>query len=260
MKVSKVENYKNLVDSAIFIAERDNSKLNAYVEQIYGLTSKHIKHLIYSLVDNPETTYLEIGTYRGATLAVAASSRCKDCVGIDNFSFNPYKPDIWNSNGWNEVRNAVHDCIEKFRVQHKVKIIEKDVLETGANYNAFIPNKRDVIFFDIDTFTADQVSKSLPEVVEVGKENFVLIVANGNKDEIDSAASKVLESKNYTIEHKKRMFSGGRGNDNTWWNGVIVYVVTKPTEAKKAPVKIPESKNPTAKKAPVKTPPAKKAE
>lgn len=258
--MSKVENYKNLVDSAIFMAERDNSKLNAYVEQIYGLTSNHIKHLIFNLVDNPDTTYLEIGTYRGATLAVAASSRCKDCVGIDNFSFNPYKPDIWNNNGWNEVRNAVHDCIEKFRVQHKTKIIEKNVLDTGADYNAFITDKRDIIFFDIDTFTKDQVLKSLPEIVEVGKDNFILIVANGNKDEIEAAAVEVLSQKNYIIEHQKRMFSGGRGNDNTWWNGIVVFVVSKPVEAKKAPIKTPAPKTPEAKKAPVKTPPAKKAE
>jgi len=249
--VNKIEEYKKLVDSAISLADKETSKVaNLNVLQVYGLTSSRIKHLIHNLVDNPNTNYLEVGVYRGSTIIVAAVSRCNSCIGIDNFSYNPYSAETWKQEGWNNVRNAMHDCIEKYRVQHKVKIIEQDVLTNINKYNNFIDTKQDVIFFDIDTFSPEQIENTLGNVLTVGNDTFILLMSNINKDKTVVALKNVLAKENITIDHEVLVRSSGRGNDNNWWNGVGVYVLSKPVvpEEPKVAVKTPVAKTPPTKK------------
>lgn len=226
-----MNNFKEIpqiIESAIFKAERENSKLTMFQKEIFGLTSLKIKMLLNNITNSLEgINYLEVGTYRGATIVCTISSdNVKNAYGIDNFCYNPYTAEIWNPNGWNNIRHALTDSLERTRLLDKVTIIESDIRDTTINYKNIIKNKINMMFFDIDSLTEKELLISLQNIKPTLDNEFLLIMGNYNNknDTIKIVNDFLNKNKLITIFHKQ-IDTNSFENKSSWWNGIGIFAL-----------------------------------
>ena len=61
----------NHIERSLYFGEKEVSKLTEEIMQIEGLTSRKVKSLLNNLCGLEDCSYLEFGTYKGATFCAA---------------------------------------------------------------------------------------------------------------------------------------------------------------------------------------------
>lgn len=226
--MNKFEEIHKTIELAIFKAERESSDLTMFQKEIFGLTSLKIKMLLNNIVSSLEgINYLEVGTYRGATMiCVASSENVKNAYGIDNFCYNPYTVEIWNPKGWTNIRYALLDSLERTKLLDKVKVIEGDIRDTTVNLKNIIKSKINMMFFDIDSLTEKELITSLHNIKPTLDNEFLLIMGNyNNKSNTINIVNDFLKhNKLITIFHKQ-LDTNSFENKGSWWNGIGIFAL-----------------------------------
>ena len=106
------------------------SNLDERVVLIDGMSGRAFRCFLHNLCEFPNTSYLEIGTWKGSTLCSAMNEN-NVFVGIDNFS------------QFGIDRNEFYDNFEKFKGKNS-QFIECDCFRLNLNS---LPCKFNVFFF-----------------------------------------------------------------------------------------------------------------
>lgn len=177
-------------------------------KEVDGMNTENVRYLINEIVRvyAPLGTYLEVGSFRGASLLSAAIfNNSTLCIGVENFSG-------FNKDGANEEvlnRNLIKFGLDNVR-------LEKMDFRRGF---AGIGKRLDVYFYDGHHDYEDQImglEMSLPFL----KEECVIIVDDTNWPQPDAANKKFLD-RNRDFRSLLSIKTTTE-TDLGWWNGIEV--------------------------------------
>lgn len=213
---SKQEKLIAHVQYSIEQAQKGVSKLTDPVLEIQGFSSPIIRHFLNNLCSMKNTTYLEIGCFKGSTF-VSAGYGNKDSIlemiGIDN---------------WSEFEGPREEFYKN-----------ASLLESGCSWKFFdancfsldikknISHPVNVYFFDGHHSYNDQKG-AFTYYNAIFDDIFIAIVDDWNWDEVRSGTLHAFQELKYEILYKKEFFTkvwGGTKDD--WWNGLLIAVIKK---------------------------------
>lgn len=206
------------VKRCIALAEKTKSKLTGDVMEVPGMTGKKIKHFLNNLCELPNTSYLEIGCWKGSTLTAALyknESSVNHAVAIDNWSeFGGPKDDF--------LRN-----IQKFIAPGLVHFFEQDCF--SIDRKASFPFPVNIYLYDGNHSTLAQ-ERAFTYFNDIFEDVFIAIVDDWNCDNIREGTLSAFKKLNYTILFNETFCNdrnGGNADADNWWNGFYVAVIKK---------------------------------
>jgi len=250
--MERISSLTKRVQESVDLSLKNKTFLKMQALELFGYTSTKNKIFLSNLANYDDVNYLELGVFRGSTIVPVALSNCDRCVGIDNFSYNPYRNPTWKTEGYIDVQNGVHDNLERHKVQNKVKIVKNDIFDTLFEFEN-VSEKNNLVYIDIEPITPIEIkvkedepkkykkeltrfdfSNLFKRVIKSCDKEFIFIVANTNRDEKHKLITDVLTKiEDITIKSTTRLNNNhGMRQDDGWYNGLSVYVISK-KESKK---------------------------
>lgn len=212
--------YRRIIEESIAAAESLKTKLPDEIFLIPGYSSKMVRILLNSVVEKMnDSTYLEIGSFRGSTLVSALyKNAVKDAYAVDN----------WSEFNDGTVRDDFLLRTEKY-LSNSFKLIEGDCFSDDVISK--IKPGINVFFFDGEHSYESHYS-ALIRYIDLLSKDFIFIVDDfdpydaswenverGTRDSIECLALKV----NYEVHLK----STGRNSESSWWNGIYIAHISK---------------------------------
>jgi predicted O-methyltransferase YrrM len=170
---------------------------------IIGFTTPTICGLINKLASKG-SRYLEIGVYRGVTLASAAYDNDVECIGVDNYSWPERKQERNEADARNRI--AVYG--------DRVKLIKGD-------FERVIPTlkgKFDCVFYDAAHDYKSQ-KKALDLIKPLLSVKAYLIVDDTNGDEVRKATAEFCKEQGFKVVFEKQP---AKRADSKWWGGIQI--------------------------------------
>ncbi len=236
------------VEDSVALTTKNKTFLPLPCLELFAFTNMRNKILHSNLANFRDVNYLELGVFRGGTIIPVGLSKCNSCVGIDNFTYNPYRSPRWREEGWPDVENSIHDNLERYSLLNKVKIVKLDVLDTITSFSNIF-NQNNLVNIDLDPITPISIksengvktksalnrfdySNLLKKVIDSCQDNFILSIANINKQSNFDMINEVIHKlPDIDVKHTNFLREQGR-NDNGWYTGVGLYVISKKVKGK----------------------------
>lgn len=203
----------NHVKKSIALAEKRISKLTPGVLAVEGMTSPKIKHLLNNLCTLPQTSYLEIGVWKGATFTAALYANhdsIQQAVGIDN----------WSERGGPEAEFKNNCCTFIANVSYQFYTHDSFTIHKDGLFNAPV----DIYFYD-GNHSEEAQMKAFTYYDSLFAPTFIAIVDDWNHEPARIGTKKSFEKLGYTVVFEREL--PGYHNEIEWWNGLYIAVVTK---------------------------------
>ncbi len=195
-------------------AENGISKLTPEVLAIEGMSSSKIRHCLNNLCSYPETSYLEIGCWKGSTFISALYKNeifLHSAFGIDN---------------WSEFGNVKDEFVSN------TKTYLSDVLNDLITIDCFdfdpqsLPMPVNIFTYDGE-HTVENQANAFKRYNEILTDTFIAIVDDWNWNMIREGAFKAFDDLNYTVLYEIALPSQEINDKVNWWNGYYIAVVRK---------------------------------
>lgn len=203
------------IDDSIARALRGESHLDPGVLDILGFATPTMRHLFNNLCNVEGLTYLECGTYAGATFCSAASNNPARVIGVDNFS---------------QAWHAGRDIRAEFMANRDRFAPGSQFLE-GDCFNSPVPPalpRIDIFYFDGD-HTMEAQAKALPHFIDRLADTFLFIVDDYNWPDVSLGTADgfaALGAKLFIVNDWKLKGELGQ-DDSVWHNGVALFLCKK---------------------------------
>jgi hypothetical protein len=195
------------------------SKLPSWILNIQGMSGKKYRHFINNLISLiSNCKYLEIGSWKGSTLASAL---------FDN-EVSSYVIDNWSEFGGpkEEFESNIKKCIDEST--SSIKFIFEEKNYTDVDYSCI--GKYNVYFYDGPHQYQDQYS-ALNLCLNSLDDEFIFICDDWNWDHVEQATRDALNKCNlkvlYSIDIKCELGDGWHGELSDWHNGYYIAVIKK---------------------------------
>ena len=217
-KPSTAEDWITHVINAFDIAEAGNSDLTEDVLALPGMCGTRNRHFLNAICAFDDCRYLEIGSYKGASLCAAMHGNKASAVAIENWSqFDGTREEFMSTAARHLDTGTLH-------------IIEKDCFKVDpAGIGLF-----DIYYYDGD-HSADSHARAIRRFYECLNDRAVIIVDDWNWDDVRRGTQAAMAELDIPIIFKREIFlpeadvvdmPRHRGRD-TWWNGIYVMIVDK---------------------------------
>jgi len=245
---------QNWVLAALQEADSERSKLTERERDIFGLSSRRLKHFINNVNAAGEHNYLEIGTYKGATLIAAMRGNKINAYGVDNFMYDDREANKWAPEGfiWDNMKSQLEANINTYRLAadvlngDKITMIEgdfRDVDWTGKP-------KFDVCFFDVSPVNREVYEAFFEKVLPtLAQESVVIFSQQSNSMHAKQLNEAMLKHQDkFTILWEEKRLSGATSDASNYYSGIRICgmkkkaVATKPTPAPAKPTSNTASK------------------
>jgi len=214
-------NWIQHVDDAYRKAERGESKITKEIVNLPGMTGTYTRHFYNNICSMPNARYLEIGSWKGSSIAAAMCQNTMDvCIAIDNWSeFDGPKQEfmqVFNEfKGSNNASFIESDCWNPELIQslahHKFNIYMYDGYHSEeAQYNAlvkYLPCLDDTFIWIVDDWNAPDVR-------------------NGTERAIRDTGVQVIWKQETRLTWNNSHTEMNLAK-TTWWNGIAVFVMQK---------------------------------
>jgi len=186
---------------------------------IPGLTSPRVQTLLNSIAKGVET-YLEIGTYQGATLCAVMQDNPITAVVVDN-----WQEQIQSQNGEVSAPNDINTFfanVEEHRNNSIVNVLNSDLFDVDITP---MLNSMRMFFYD-GPHDQDSVRQAVEYYWPAFCDEAVLVFDDANwKGVVDGAREGINNSQGIAIYEK--MLLNSQESKNEWWNGLYIVVVRK---------------------------------
>lgn len=214
------------IDESIHWGEMEVSKLTQDVMDIHGITSNKVRCFLNNIC-SVGGTYLEIGTFRGATFCSAIYGNDVHSIGLDNFASPNLMPKGVSQKLAAYMKMGMEkppqedfiNNVKRFGVQGKVEVYKTDY--TTFDYSQ-LP-KPNIIFYDGDTRFHDQYV-TLKKLVPIFAKQTILIMDDWNWN--SGAIQRVIEEEDLIITHQREIFTTGEDMDS-FWNGLGIFLIER---------------------------------
>jgi hypothetical protein len=220
------------VKASLDMADNERSKITEREREMHGLSSVRLKCFINNLCAAEGVKYLEIGTYKGATLIAAMRGNNIKATGVDNFRYDDREPNKWAPEGyiWDNMKSQLEANLNTYRLQpdvvngDNILIIEGDFREaelTKNNYN--------VCFFDVTPVNAEIYDGFFEKILPSLSQSSVVIFSQQSTHmhaEMLNEAMKRHESK-FNTQWSEIRVSGGNADASKYYSGIRVFGIVK---------------------------------
>jgi hypothetical protein len=214
------------IEDSLHWAELEVSKLTQEVIDIHGITSNKIRCFINNICSLENSTYLEIGVFRGATFCSAIYGNDIKAIGIDNWS-SPYlmpsgtsqKMDWYYKLKTSDPKEDFLNNVKKFG-----KVEDIDVYL--ASYLSFDFGKLppvNIVFYDGETKYSDTYN-TLKSIIPIMKDETILIIDDWNWQK--DVVQQVTDDLNINILYQKNIYTNGEDSKD-FWNGLGIFLIGK---------------------------------
>ncbi len=213
----------NHVERSLYFGEKEVSKLTEEIMQIDGLTSRKVKSFLNNLCGLEGSSYLEFGTYKGATFCAAIYNNDIKSTAVDNwkdFELLPASFPMWHrsvepkSNPYEIFLKNIRKCgIDSIEIinQNYLSLV-KDSIKTKSN----------IIFYDGEHQFKDQYA-IMSKLKDFSSDTFVLVIDDWNWEK--RGILKGIQDFNYKQLYKKEIFTKGEDSKN-FWNGLGIFILS----------------------------------
>jgi predicted O-methyltransferase YrrM len=220
-KIIKAKYGNNLNEKVDFVVQAlvDAVNKHVHIHHIPGLTSQRVQSLL-NVLASKSTTYLEIGSYLGATSSSAL---------MDN-TLNAYFVDLWeediqpaeaNIQLPPNSRSQFEANIEPYVGDSAIHVIQDDMLAVDTSQ---IKNV-DLFFYDGPHEYAD-VYKALMHYKDVFATQAVLVMDDANWTDTVLATDAALKDAGLKVMFTKKVLNAVESSKD-WWNGLYIVVINK---------------------------------
>lgn len=203
------------VDDSIARALRVESHLDPAALDILGFATPTMRHMFNNLCDIEGLTYLEVGTYAGATLCSAAYGNPVRAIGMDNFS-----------QAWHEGR----DIRAEFMSNRERFAPSSNFFEGDCFNPAVLPAlpRINVFYFDGD-HTREAQGRALPHFFDALADTFLFIVDDFCWEDVRTGTQDGFATLNSRLSVARRWeLVGDTRQDNAiWHNGMALFLCRK---------------------------------
>ena len=205
---------KHVVDSI------SKSGTVTYNNNIKGLTSPRVKTLL-NLLGKGVGSYLEVGSFLGATACAAIANNNLNAYCVDNWlePIQPFRNDMQMPETSKDefVKN-----IEEHRGNSIVTIFDNDLFETPLDH---IQNKIQFFFYD-GPHDEDSTKQAVEYYWSSFQQEAILVFDDANWDGVVSGADAGIESMGGRKVYDKLILNS-QESPQEWWNGLYIVVVRK---------------------------------
>ena len=209
------EHAQRSIENALY----GNSKLDARILNIEGMSSHRVRDLLNNLCSLPNSRYLEIGCWKGSTLISALyrnGGSLEGVVAIDNWS------------EWGSPRTEFFQNVESYLGNEPLK--EFKIIETDC----FTLDKAKVFDHPITVYFYDgnhdrlSQKRAFTYYHAVFDDVFIAVVDDWNCEEVRMGTRDAFEELGYQILFEQTFFTDSNGGDKiSWWNGIYIGVLKK---------------------------------
>lgn len=228
------------VDAALELSDSGISKISEREREIFGLSSTRLRNLLNNLCSKPNTTYLELGVYKGATL-ISALYGNKDvkAIGVENYKYDEREPKKRAAEGtiWENIKSQLKDNLSRYNDPDmsvnvdNITLIEEDF----EKVNWAEQPKADICFFDINPASSAEYDIFFTQVLKALKTESIIVFTNYSNDrnakELEAALA--AHEDKLTINWKRYRISSGLSDATQYYSGILVLGI-KRTLAKTA--------------------------
>jgi len=220
-----MQNLINHIEESLYFGEKEVSKLTIDIMDIKGLTSRKVKSFLNNLCGREDSSYLEIGTYQGATFCSAVYGNNINATAIDDWKDAELLPanfSLWTRQEVAKPRknpkDVFYDNLQKCGDLSNYEIINKNYLDLDFRS---LKNKSNIIFYDGDHTYADQYN-IMSKLKHATKHCFILVIDDWNWEK--RGILKGIQDFKYKCEYKKEIFTKGEDSQN-FWNGLGIFIL-----------------------------------
>jgi len=224
------------IDECIEKAYKHESNLNNDVLAINGMSSPKVRHLLNNLCSRDNTSYLEIGSWRGSTLISSIfKNKIKHAVAIDNFSqfVDPHpKTGEWLFlTDKKEFQKPIHPKVELY---NNLELFKND---TKCNLNIFDCDCQDIDLhdalwdfapFNVYFYDGEHSYKSqklgISNYLKHLSKDAIIIVDDWNASDASQGTLDAIGEAGKIIKYKKELFTKMNCDRDSWWNGIGIIV------------------------------------
>lgn len=216
------------VRAALELADNERSKITEREKDLYGLTSLRLKAFLNNICAKERINYLEIGTYKGATLLSALYGNDKTkAVGIENFKYDDREPKKWAPDGiWENMKSQLYSNLDRYRDPDSgvntdnITIIESD-FET-VDLSKF--PKFDVCFFDVSPVDTTKYDAFVENILPAMLPDSVVIFTNySNETHANEIQEMFTRHENkMSMQWSEYRISGGLSDSTKYYSGILI--------------------------------------
>jgi len=217
------------VNAAFQEADLSNSKLDKFHNKIYGAASPRLLALINNLCAADNVNYLDLGSYRGATLLAATMGNpTATAVGVENYSYEqteirPNEPD--GPGGiWEGMKNELSYHINRHNKEtpdinpEATTLVEGDFAE--VDYSKF--PKFNLCFMDIFPNSPDTYDTFFEKVLpHLSHESVVIFAGVSDQDKMEIINKALLRHQDkFTEQYEVIRITHSMANHKHYYNGI----------------------------------------
>ena len=203
------------VQNCIANAQLGKSGLPKKVLEIDGMSSDKVRHLLNNLCALPNTSYLEIGVWKGSTWISALygnSNVITSAVAIDDWSeFNAPKKEFFKN-----ISKFLRSRVGRFYSENAFDLCKDQIFKKPVT----------TYFYDGNHSALSQ-ELAFTYYNDVLDDVFVAIVDDWNFYEVPLGTYAAFDKLGYTILYEMILPAGYNGDRDNWWNGLYVAVIRK---------------------------------
>jgi hypothetical protein len=223
---------KNFMEKAVHNAERLTSNIrNQKMNLARGVfNSARVRHLLNNLCALDSTIYLDIGTYRGISLSSALhKNKNTYAYAIDKFNYDPYSASYSEEHS-NAVLRGMEDSLKISGCSpDQIKNIIKGDMRSFSLKE--ISDTINVCYYD-GGVSPDDSYKTIKHINNLFSQYAIIVCSNTQNPEIAIGIEKALKESLIITHHTIAMRSKVMNDDNTWWNGVKLWLIERPLDEK----------------------------
>lgn len=183
-----------------------------------GLTSPKVQRFLNSVCSNA-STYLEIGSYLGATAVAALDGNNLEAYFVDSWKedIQAFRDDIILPQNSKEV---FIENVRKYKGNNKINVFHSDLFDVDLSEIKPI----DVFFYD-GPHDYETTSNAIQYYSKVFANECTVIIDDANFNGVVDGALNGLSRINYDVQYKKIVLNDIESSEE-WWNGIFVAVIT----------------------------------
>lgn len=187
-----------------------NTKLNQHALQMSGMSSFKVRNFLNKLLEMPDSRYLEIGVWRGATFYSALLGNSpKYAVAIDNFSQFEGSENIFQEN--------LKDVGVPFEFINSDSFMTQDKLQS---------KKFNIYFYD-GCHKEESQFKAIEYYYDNMDDEFIYLCDDWNGIEVRNGTRRAIEANKLSIIKEWDLPANYNGDLQNWWNGLWVSILRK---------------------------------
>jgi len=213
----------NHIEKSLYFGEKEVSKLTEEIMQIEGLTSRKVKSLLNNLCVLEDCSYLEFGTYKGATFCAAIYNNDIKSTAVDNwkdFELLPASFPMWHRS-IAPKENPYETFVKNLKKcgANTVEIINQNYLNITKDS---VKTKSNIIFYDGEHTFKDQYA-IMSKLKDLSSDTFILVVDDWNWEK--RGILKGISDFHYKCLYQEEILTKGEDPKN-FCNGLGIFILS----------------------------------